>query len=52
MLPKEFLERMEKMLGSEYRAFLESYDKEQYKALRFNELRGNREEFLKENPDF
>ena len=50
MLPKEFLERMEKMLGSEYRAFLESYDKEQYKALRFNALRGKHDEFLKENP--
>ena len=45
MLPIEFLERMEKMLGSEYRAFLESYDKEEYKALRFNPLRGNKEEF-------
>ena len=50
MLPIEFLERMEKMLGNDYRAFLESYDKEQYKALRFNALRGNREGFLKENP--
>lgn len=50
MLPKEFLDRMEKMLGNQYRAFLESYDKEQYKALRFNSLRGNREQFLKENP--
>ena len=31
MLPKEFLERMEKMLGSCYRAFLESYENEEYK---------------------
>ena len=49
MLPKEFLERMEKMLGSSYRAFLESYDKEEYKALRFNPLKGSKEVFLKEN---
>ena len=50
MLPKEFLERMEKMLGSCYRAFLESYDNEEYKALRFNPLKGNKEEFLLNNP--
>lgn len=25
-LPKEFLERMEKMLGAEYEAFLKSYE--------------------------
>ena len=47
MLPIKFLERMEKMLGNDYRAFLESYDKEEYKALRYNPLKGNREEFLK-----
>ena len=50
MLPVEFLERMEKMLGSEYRAFLESYDKEEYKALRFNPLRGIQEEFRMHSP--
>ena len=49
MLPKEFLERMEKMLGNDYRAFLESYDKEEYKALRFNPLKGDKEAFLKED---
>lgn len=49
MLPIEFLERMEKMLGSEYRAFLESYEKEEYKALRFNPLKGDREKFVDEN---
>ncbi len=50
MLPKEFLDRMEKMLGNDYRAFLESYDKEEYKALRFNPLKGDKELFLNENP--
>ncbi len=48
MLPKKFLERMEKMLGNDYRAFLESYDKEEYKALRFNPLKGDKECLLKE----
>lgn len=45
MLPNEFLERMEKMLGSEYRAFLESYENNEYRALRFNPLKGEKEEF-------
>lgn len=49
MLPIKFLERMEKMLGNDYRAFLESYDKEEYKALRFNPLKGDKECFLKES---
>lgn len=39
MLPKEFLERMEKMLGSEYRAFLENYENNKYQALRYNPLK-------------
>ncbi len=50
MLPIKFLERMEKMLGSEYRAFLDSYEKEEYKALRVNPLRGDVEKFLEDNP--
>lgn len=50
MLPIKFLERMEKMLGSQYRAFLESYDKEEYKALRFNPLKGKQETFFSDNP--
>ena len=47
MLPIEFLDRMEKMLGSEYRAFLESYENNEYKALRFNPLKGDSEELTK-----
>lgn len=50
MLPKEFLERMEKMLGSEYRAFLESYENNKYQALRWNPLKENKEEFLERQP--
>ncbi len=45
MLPIEFLERMEKMLGNDYRAFLESYDRERFASLRFNPLKGSREDF-------
>ena len=33
MLPQEFLERMENMLGEEYPAFLKSYDIARYHAL-------------------
>ena len=47
MLPVEFLNRMEKMLGDDYRAFLESYDNEKYSSLRYNPLKGHKEEFLK-----
>lgn len=36
MLPQEFLQRMEQMLGSEYPAFLESYNEDRYQALRVN----------------
>lgn len=46
MLPKEFQIRMEKMLGEEYPAFLESYEKEKYQALRVNPLKVNEEEFV------
>lgn len=46
MLPKEFLDRMETMLGEEYPAFLESYERKRYHALRVNPLKGSRETFL------
>lgn len=36
MLPQEFLQRMEQMLGTEYPAFLESYNEDRYQALRVN----------------
>ena len=41
MLPQEFLTRMEKQLGEEYPAFLESFDRPRAVALRFNPLKGD-----------
>ena len=43
MLPESFLERMRQMLGAEYEAFLASYDREKYQALRLNGLKHNME---------
>ena len=40
MLPEEFLHRMEKQLGQEYPAFLESLERPRAVALRFNPLKG------------
>ncbi len=42
MLPLEFLNRMEKMLGAEYPAFLESLERPRAVALRFNPLKGEK----------
>ena len=50
MLPEDFLERMEQMLGTEYPHFLESYEQEKYQALRMNPLKGDRERFLQKLP--
>ena len=50
MLPKDFCDRMEKMLGSEYGDFLASYDLPKYQALRINPLKTDRETFLKQAP--
>ncbi|MDE7250603.1 MAG: RNA methyltransferase, partial [Lachnospiraceae bacterium] len=36
MLPEQFLNRMEQMLGEDYPAFLESYEKVKYRSLRIN----------------
>ncbi len=36
MLPEQFLNRMEQMLGEDYPAFLESYEKPKYRSLRIN----------------
>jgi len=43
MLPEQFLSRMKGMLGEEYDAFLESYDKPRYQALRINHLKDSEE---------
>lgn len=49
-LPEEFLRRMEKRLGDEYPAFLQSYEKPPYRALRVNTLKIDLERFLREAP--
>ena len=50
MLPQDFLDRMQRMLGDEYPLFLESYEKEKFQALRVNTLKITREEFLQKAP--
>lgn len=40
MLPEAFLERMERQLGADYPAFLESLERPRAVALRFNPLKG------------
>ena len=45
-LPEEFLDRMKKMLGEEYPAFLESYAHPNRQSLRVNVLKGEKEDFL------
>lgn len=50
MLPQDFLDRMERMLGEEYPAFLASYEKERFQSLRVNSLKTERETFLKKSP--
>lgn len=39
MLPEQFLQRMEEMLGDEFEAFQESFAQEKYQALRINALK-------------
>ncbi|MDE6312782.1 MAG: RsmF rRNA methyltransferase first C-terminal domain-containing protein [Lachnospiraceae bacterium] len=46
-LPVDFLARMKKTLGSEYEAFLASYEKERACGLRINTLKGDKKEILK-----
>lgn len=41
MLPQAFLDRMNKMLGEEYGAFLDTFGEERYQALRLNSLKRN-----------
>lgn len=41
MLPQSFLDRMQKLLGEEYEAFLAAYEQEKYQALRLNALKKN-----------
>lgn len=45
MFPVEFTERMQKMLGEEYEAFLQSYEKKKCQSLRVNTWKGSLEKF-------
>lgn len=45
-LPKEFLDRMKKMLGEEYEAFLASYDEPRRFGLRVNTMKISVEDFV------
>lgn len=49
-LPETFLARMEKLLGSEYEAFLRSYGEERRYGLRRNSLKAAEEEFIRVMP--
>lgn len=49
-LPEKFLNRMKERLGSDYPAFLSSYEKPPYKGLRVNTLKISVEEFLRNAP--
>lgn len=49
MLPQPFIDRMKKMLGSEYEEFEACFDREKYQALRFNTLKGEKQHFLDTN---
>ena len=50
MLPQEFQERMKQMLGEEYEAFLQGYDKPRFHALRRNPLKIEEKDFLGKMP--
>lgn len=53
MLPKAFTDRMQEMLGEEYKAFFQSYGENQCSkihALRFNPLKGDSGHFLELSP--
>lgn len=49
-LPQEFQEKMQRLLGEKYEAFLKSYDREQAQALRVNTLKITTEEFREKSP--
>lgn len=49
-LPAEFLSRMKERLGKDFPAFLASYEKPPYKALRVNTLKISLEKFIERAP--
>ena len=50
MLPAQFADRMKQMLGNEYEEFEACYDREKYRSLRFNPLKGEVSAFLGQAP--
>lgn len=50
VLPEEFIERMQNLLGEECNEFLASYEKERLYGLRYNPLKADREEFVSKMP--
>lgn len=49
-LPEDFLNRMKKLMGPEFEAFLQSYDRKRAQALRVNTLKISVNEFEKISP--
>lgn len=49
-LPREFREKMKGLLGNEYEAFLESYEREPFRALRVNTLKMSAADFESRSP--
>ena len=49
-LPEKFIERMKKRLGADFPAFLASYERPPYRALRVNTLKISAEEFMRRAP--
>lgn len=50
MIPEEFKNRMKHMLGEEYEAFLSCYERPEYRALRLNTQKAEKERFLGRMP--
>lgn len=50
MLPKDFTNRMQKMLGEEYEEFLKSCQKDRLHGLRINARKTGKNEFLEKSP--
>lgn len=50
-LPEAFQEKMKKLLGEEYEAFVQSYENERVQGLRFNTLKADIKEALEQIPE-
>ena len=46
MLPEDFVEQMQLLLGKEFEEFEKSYDKVRFAGLRFNPLKTDIESFM------